>query len=140
MAKSIKVENEIYLDSSGISHNRKRLSEILNSTVLYENSSGTNGNISCSENISNFKYLNITTLSGNVHKIKVQNSFILNEMTNFINDNIPYSLNISNTYNISGVNINVTRTYSFLRSYSTGAISGDLSSNKLYIVSVEGFK
>lgn len=140
MAKSIKLENEIYLDSSGISHNRKRLSEILNSTVLYENSSGTNGNISCSENISNFKYLNITTLSGNVHKIKVQNSFILNEMTNFINDNVPYSLNISNTYNISGVNINVTRTYSFLRSYSTGAISGDLSSNKLYIVCVEGFK
>lgn len=140
MAKSIKLKNNKYWDSSGISHNRKRLSEILNSTVLYENSSGTNENISCSENISNFKYLNITTLSGNVHKIKVQNSFILNEMTNFINDNIPYSLNISNTYSISGVNINVTRTYSFLRSYSTGAISGDLSSNKLYIVSVEGFK
>ena len=139
MTKSIKFENEIYLDSSGISHNRKRLSEILNSTVLYENSSGTNGNISCSENISNFKYLEITTKSGNVHKVKTLNSFALNEMTYFIESGIPYSANIVNTYAISANNINVVNKVSFLRNYSTGAINGDLSNNRLYITMIIGY-
>lgn len=34
MAESIKLENNIYFDSSGISHNRKKLSEVINNIKI----------------------------------------------------------------------------------------------------------
>lgn len=139
MSKSLKLKNNTFWDSSSIIHNRKQLSEILNSTVLYNSETGTNENIVCSENISNFKYLEITTKSGNVHKVKALNSFTLNEMTYFIESGIPYSANIVNTYAISANNINVVNKVSFLRNYSTGAINGDLSNNRLYITMIIGY-
>lgn len=139
MSKSLKLKNNTFWDSSSIIHNGKKLSEILSSTILYDSSVGTNENVVCSENISNFEYLEITTKSGNVHKVKALNSFTLNEMIYFIESGIPYSVNIVNTYAISANNINVVNKVSFLRNYSTGAINGDLSSNRLYITTIIGY-
>lgn len=127
-------------DSSSIIHNGKKLSEILNSTILYDSSVGTNENVVCSENISNFEYLEITTKSGNVHKVKALNSFTLNEMTYFIENGIPYTANIVNTYTITEKNVNVVNKVSFLRNCSTGSINGDLFNNRLYIITIIGYK
>lgn len=107
MSKSLKLKNNTFWDSSSIIHNGKKLSEILSSTILYDSSVGTNENVVCSENISNFEYLEITTKSGNVHKVKPLNSFTLNEMTYFIENGIPYTANIVNTYAITENNVNV---------------------------------
>ena len=114
MSKSIKLKNNIFWDSSSIIHNKKKLSEILSSTILYS-SVGTNENVVCSENISNFEYLEITTKSGNVHKVKALNSFTLNEMIYFIENGIPYTANIVNTYAITEKNVNVVNKVSFLK-------------------------
>ena len=140
MSKSKKLKNNIFWDSSSIIHNKKKLSEILSSTILYDSSVGTNENVVCSENISNFEYLEITTKSGNVHKVKALNSFTLNEMTYFIENGIPYTANIVNTYAITENNVNVVNKVSFLRNYSTGSINGDLSTNRLYIITIIGYK
>lgn len=139
MSKSLKLKNNTFWDSSNIIHNRKKLSEILSSTILYS-SVGTNENVVCSENISNFEYLEITTKSGNVHKVKALNSFTLNEMIYFIENGIPYTANIVNTYAITEKNVNVVNKVSFLRNYSTGSINGDLSNNRLYITTIIGYK
>jgi len=140
MSKSLKLKNNTFWDSSSIIHNGKKLSEILSSTILYDSSVGTNENVVCSENISNFEYLEITTKSGNVHKVKPLNSFTLNEMTYFIENGIPYTANIVNTYAITENNVNVVNKVSFLRNYSTGSINGDLSTNRLYIITIIGYK
>lgn len=140
MSKSLKLKNNTFWDSSSIIHNGKKLSEILNSTILYDSSVGTNENVVCSENISNFEYLEITTKSGNVHKVKALNSFTLNEMIYFIENGIPYTANIVNTYAIIEKNVNVVNKVSFLRNYSTGSINGDLSNNRLYITTIIGYK
>lgn len=140
MSKSLKLKNNTFWDSSSIIHNGKKLSEILSSTILYDSSVGTNENVVCSENISNFEYLEITTKSGNVHKVKALNSFTLNEMTYFIENGIPYTANIVNTYAITEKNVNVVNKVSFLRNYSTGSINGDLSNNRLYIITIIGYK
>ena len=68
------------------------------------------------------------------------NSFTLNEMTYFIENGIPYTANIVNTYTITEKNVNVVNKVSFLRNYSTGSINGDLSNNRLYIITIIGYK
>jgi hypothetical protein len=62
MAKSIKLKDNNYIDSSGITHNRISLNNILNSlipVVLYNNTAGTNGSITLAETAANFKYIDI---------------------------------------------------------------------------------
>ena len=60
--KSIKLKNDNYFDSSAIMHNRKNLKteiENLKQVVLYNNSSGTNGNLTLSESCENFSYIEV---------------------------------------------------------------------------------
>lgn len=59
MAQSIKLKNETYIDSTGVVHNRQLLSNILNPTILYENASGSNGNITLKDSIDNYAYIEI---------------------------------------------------------------------------------
>jgi len=44
MSKSIKLENNNYIDSTGITHNRELLSTILNNATVYDSGTNTNGN------------------------------------------------------------------------------------------------
>lgn len=60
MAKSIKLNNETYIDSSGVIHEKQTLDVILDEleelkpTILYNNSNGSTGNITLNESINNF--------------------------------------------------------------------------------------
>jgi len=58
MAKSYKLKDGNYIDSGSISHNRKKLNEVLGIT-LYEDPQGTNANVTLSESAENFDYLEI---------------------------------------------------------------------------------
>lgn len=62
MSKSIKPKDNIYIDSTGIVHNRELLSNVLNNirpVVLYNSSTGTSGNVTLSDNKSNYKSLKL---------------------------------------------------------------------------------
>lgn len=59
MARSIKLNDENYIDSTGIVHNKTLLSEILAPTVLYKNESGSNGNIKLNDSVSNYQYIEV---------------------------------------------------------------------------------
>ena len=58
MAKSIKLKNDTYLDSSSVTHNKKKLNDILEGKVLYEGDE-TNGNITLNDDVSNYNYFEI---------------------------------------------------------------------------------
>lgn len=67
MAKSIKISDEVYLDSSSVIHNRKKLKDILESiaetitpVILYDGgTTGTNGNFTLNDSWKNYKYIEI---------------------------------------------------------------------------------
>lgn len=44
MSQSIKLNNNNYIDSTGITHNRELLSTILNNKIIYDSGSNSNGN------------------------------------------------------------------------------------------------
>lgn len=62
MARSIKLKNENYIDSTGIVHNKEKLSTVLDNLkakVLYENTGGTNGNITLNDSSANYTYIEV---------------------------------------------------------------------------------
>ena len=62
MAQSIKLKNENYIDSSGITYNRELLSNVLTELkliILYSNDSGSAGNITLNNSISNYSNIEI---------------------------------------------------------------------------------
>ena len=75
MSKSLKLENDNYLDSQSVTHNRELLSVVLETiknsisdmkeTVLYDNEAGSNDNITLSDSASNYKYLEILYRNNN---------------------------------------------------------------------------
>lgn len=61
MSKSIKLKNDIYIDSSGVVHNQELLGNILENmkaVTLYDNSDGTtNTTVELTEDISMYRYI-----------------------------------------------------------------------------------
>lgn len=60
MAKSIKLTNDTYWDSSNIIHNNEPLSDFLEgSIILYNNESGESSTVNLSNSVENYKYIEI---------------------------------------------------------------------------------
>lgn len=60
MPKSIKAKNNTYLDTKGIVHKRQILSDkLLLPYILYDNDSGTTGNITLNDSLANYTYIEI---------------------------------------------------------------------------------
>lgn len=118
--------------------------EVENGTVLYENSSGSNGNITLSETSANFKYLEVFyQISGwGTKSIRVESGkgIQLEIMSFDINDwgNIGYIQNIK-VMNVSGENlsIHIHRRIFFYPNYTKPA---EDDSNNIYITKVIGYK
>ncbi len=51
--------NLVYLKSDRVIHNNKKISDIIEPVVLYNNDAGTTGNVTLSETSANFSYLEI---------------------------------------------------------------------------------
>lgn len=60
MSKSIKLKDNNFIDSSGIVHNKQKLNEIIFvPVILYENSTGSNEDITLSDSAENYEYIDI---------------------------------------------------------------------------------
>ncbi len=57
MAKSIKLKNNVYIDSSGVIHNHKKLSDYLNPVKLFDGYE--NSTVQCMDDISNYQHISI---------------------------------------------------------------------------------
>lgn len=141
MSKGIKFKDNIYLDSSGIMHNRQALKNILNSlipVVLYNNSSGSNGTITLSETSANFSYIEIFYRNNdnqyNSIKVYQPNGKNVSLISMFVNNELNYVLKSAratisnNTISIVGFG----ETY-----FQSGIINW---SNNTYITRVVGYK
>lgn len=59
MAKSIKLNDDNYIDSSSVSHERTPLNDYLNGDVLYNNSIGEKGDVILSKSANDYQYIEI---------------------------------------------------------------------------------
>lgn len=125
---------ETPLNAENLNHNF----EVLYGKTLYENSSGSNGTITLNDNIDNYSKFELYSLYGKIHTIKNQSVVSLDEM---IYDNASVtSINATTKYSLNGNTFTPTFNVSFKRSYSSGTISGDVSTNYIYITKVVGYK
>lgn len=58
MSKKIKLSNATFLDTSSVIHNKIPLNEVLG-TILYENNTGSNENITLNDDVSKYKFVEI---------------------------------------------------------------------------------
>lgn len=148
MSKAIKFKNDTYLDSGGIVHNQKVLKELLNDlsgiTLYQNNGSGTAGDFTLSDNISNYKKIDI-----NFHTN--DNLFYTNTIRNPDNrSNLLISLNATKAYTGGNVyikirEINIVGKQVTNENYAEIAIVQNgypiiAQSNWIYIDSVVGYK
>ena len=104
MAQSIKLKNENYIDSTGVVHNRKPLSECLNNKgikLLFNGNVITNGtNIKLSESITNFDLMCIVSRSdaGSQSLIRLNTTII--PLVLYQDGGTNYNIPASTTYNI----------------------------------------
>ena len=104
MAQSIKLKNENYIDSTGVVHNRKALSEYLNNKgikLLFNGNVITNGtNIKLSESITNFDLMCIVSRSdaGSQSLIRLNTTII--PLVLYQGGGTNYNIPASTTYNI----------------------------------------
>ncbi len=60
MARAIKLQNNTYLDTSGIVHNRQILADkLLLPYILYSNNSGSSTDITLTDSVSNYEYIDV---------------------------------------------------------------------------------
>jgi hypothetical protein len=143
MSKSIKLKDNNYLDSAGVMHNRKLLSSILNSlipVVLYDNVTGTTGNITLSDSAANYTYLKIFFYKSGVYSS--QEVYNPNGKTVALTLGNAYA-NGSIQFMLKQITINGTTITSnfcnYLNNTSTTTINV-ASENTVYISRVVGYK
>ena len=155
MAKSIKLNNETYIDSSGVMHKKQTLETILDEleelkpTILYNNSNGSTENITLNESINNFSAFCIFfTKSGRSYS--TGKCLRLTETSNVAT--ITYSENVyeSGKYFLKTSNehltindMTITRGEEYISKVQmfSSTVSGTAAStNRSSIIRVEGYK
>lgn len=118
---------------------------IYRAKTLYHNSSGTTGTVTLSESGANFTHLDIFYVNSDFGKqnckridLNVSNNFALDGMTYDSSSQI--SINYTTNYVISGTSITVSSQSGFSRSYTTGAIAGEINKNYAKILRVVGYR
>ena len=152
MAKSIKLKNNVYWDSTGIVHNRNKLSTFLEnllnkksnkSTELYNSNSGngTNGTVNLSDNVSNYLYLVIDFRVGTTRK-SVRYNVRSNQpwcMLDFIDYSDGYLQFFTKTVKIQNNTIVNERYKKYTIQDSERWIPYGSNENAIYIVAVYGY-
>ena len=95
MSKSIKLKDNTYIDTNGIAHNKIILNTILDKlipTILYSNESGANTDITLTDNVKNYTYIEILYNDNDGYcgscKIKKPNGKIALLLTSYINSSL----------------------------------------------------
>lgn len=139
--KSIKLPDGYSWDSSAVTHNRKLLSDILSPVVLYENTNGSNGDISLTDDVNNYSFIDIEFRSDShnyscqrIYKPFNKNVALITQSINYEGKYKGVFLRNTNVM-ISGKNISV---------YQHGQLFGGGSDvntvNFCYITQVVGYK
>ena len=95
MAKSIKLQDDNYIDSTGVVHNKKLLSLILTPKVLYENESNTATTITLNDSVTNYKRVLINAKGNDGETISTE---IVNPNNKIINLIVYHSGGTSSGY------------------------------------------
>lgn len=142
MAKAIKLENDNYIDSSGVVHNREPLNEILNPVVLYE-SNGESTDINLNDDYNDYSYIEIYAReSGNkilpiVKLPKESTGFAINSLRSDSGGIVIYS----KKYNISSNKISISGSICVYEVNNTiNYIRTDVDYWRISIIKVIGYK
>ena len=142
MAKSYKLEDGNYIDSGSISHNRKKLKEVLGK-VLYEDQTGSKNTIQLTESVAKFSYIEIyfAGVQGEAYY------YDFNKIDNPNNKNINFITAISGSSNlyfvtamglISNNSISLSNNRRVYFAHNSSAIFG--TEAQIYITKVIGYK
>lgn len=119
----------------------KALNEKIEGTVVYENSSGSTGNITLTKSIESVKYIDIEYSAWEAYSTKrlyapVGKTIIIDGM---VMDTENSTKNFSTSYAITNTSLTKGNGAWFNRSYVTGEISGNNTSNKVKIHKVVAY-
>ncbi len=144
MARSIKLNDENYIDSTGIVHNKQLLNEILTPVILYQNETGTYENFTLNDSVSNYKYIDIMTLqSGYTQGYKVSRLYDPNGkkvMINYISYDGSLSMDRLQSFGISVTFNNKSCTTGNQFGYVVGTNNYVTVTNSIKITKVIGYK
>lgn len=154
MAKSIKLNNETYIDSSGVIYEKQTLDTIIDElkqlkpTILYDNSNGTTENITLNESINNFSAFCVfftkngrNYSTGKIVRTSDQENLVALNYIESEYGSDGYFIKISNE-EVSINNKNVTRFdvyFAKIQLWNSNVIS-DAVSDRSSIIRVEGYK
>lgn len=154
MAKSIKLNNETYIDSSGIIHKKQTLETILDEleelkpTILYDNSNGTTENITLNESINNFSAFCVfftkngrNYSTGKLVRTSDQENLVALNYSESEYGSDGYFIKISNE-EVSINNKNVTRFDVYFAKIQlwSSSITSDAVSDRSSIIRIEGYR
>ncbi len=118
----------------------------LTAVELYENTSGRNGNIILSDNVSNYSYIEIFYKDNDDNYNSMKFIYKTNNQ-NIVLSTLPVAIGAQNylraktaIYTISGKNINFTSYADWNITANAGSISTTISDNIIYIMKVLGYK
>ena len=144
MTKAIKLQNDNYIDSSGVVHNRVPLNEILKPIVLYDNPNGTLENITLNQSVSKFEYIEIFYgRNGMYQSTKVFNpngkKTQCNMGSTYISSNHIYCELLFSILSITDDKINKS-SYGYYQTYDKTVNNVNTTGNYIYIYKVIGYK
>lgn len=150
----VNLKNDLVLKSENIEYNNDLLknildelnNDILRATILYSNSLGANGNITLSDNVSDYSYIEIfyRDNDNNYNSMKYMPE---NNNRNICLSTVPVSIGETNyiraksaEYTVSEKNINFTSYADWNITANSGWIETNISNNIIYITKVVGWK
>jgi len=140
--KSVKFKNEMYLDSTSIVHKRKKLSDLLEGTTLYESETGSKENITLNESSSNYNVLEIEYRYQGIYnttKVSSPNGKIASLSIFFSIAQYNAARTQYKTVKINGSSI-TNEQYGYMSISESQTIGGSTHENSIYITKVVGYK
>lgn len=118
----------------------------LTAVALYESTTGSNGNITLSDNVSNYSYIEIFYKDNDYNYNSMKFIYKTNNQ-NIVLSTLPVSIGVQNylraktaMYTISGKNINFTSYADWNITANAGSAASTISDNIIYIMKVLGYK
>ncbi|MCI6189131.1 MAG: hypothetical protein MR691_04220 [Clostridium sp.] len=150
----VDLENNKMLRSENIEYNSDSLkntldklnNDILRATILYSDLSGNNGNITLSDNVSNYSYIEIFYRDNDNNYNSMKYMYKSNNQ-NICLSTTPVSIGEANyvriksaEYTVNEKNINFTSYADWNVKTNSGWIETNISNNIIYIIKVIGWK
>ena len=138
---SVEAEGTYISNTYGVSTEKGYSQEYLNGTILYENATGTNGNITLSDNVSNYRYIEIfgydTLFYSNVYT-KYDLSMEQNINLSHLSTNGTQNRLQTAIYEISGTSLTLKNAY--MNVIFGTSVNSQTTNNEFNITKIIGYK